>query len=88
MTVAVSGPRAGGDQATFSAPRRLFRIPIRDSPSAARDSYAAMPDGQSFLIDGHRDGEPASIAVLRGWAAGLTPPRPAPPRRADVVASR
>jgi hypothetical protein len=59
---------------SFGAPRRLFRAPIADSPSDARDSYAAMPDGRSFLIDGRRDGVSAPITLMRHWAAGLTAP--------------
>jgi eukaryotic-like serine/threonine-protein kinase len=81
-------PVSGGDQLTFSAPRRLLRIPSRDSPSGARDSYAVMPDGRSFLIDAHGDPEPAAIAVLLGWATGLTPSRNAPATHVEVVASR
>jgi Tol biopolymer transport system component len=61
----------------FGAPRRLFRAPIADSPSDARDSYAVMPDGRSFLIDGRRDEVPSSITVMRHWSAGLAAP-PAP----------
>jgi dipeptidyl aminopeptidase/acylaminoacyl peptidase len=57
----------------FGVPRRLFRASIADSPSDARDSYAVMPDGRSFLIDGRRDGAAASITVMRHWAAGLMP---------------
>ena len=59
----------------FGLPRRLFRAPIADSPSDARDSYAAMPDGRSFLIDGRRDAVPAPITLMRHWSAGL-PPQP------------
>ena len=81
-------PVSGGDLLTFSAPRRLLRIPTRDSPSGARDSYAVMPDGRSFLIDAHGDREPAAIAVLLGWATGLTPSRRAPATHVEVVASR
>ena len=66
----------------FGAPRRLFRAPIADSPSDARDSYAAMPDGRSFLIDGRRDGVPPPITLMRHWAAGLT----APPAAAALAA--
>jgi eukaryotic-like serine/threonine-protein kinase len=81
-------PVSGSDQLTFSAPRRLLRIPTRDSPSGARDSYAVMPDGRSFLIDAHGDPEPAAIAVLLGWATGLTPSRSAPAAHVEAVASR
>jgi hypothetical protein len=70
----------------FGAPRRLFRAPIADSPSDARDSYAVMPDGRSFLIDGRRDEGPSSITVMRHWSAGLVAP-PAP-LTARVAATR
>jgi DNA-binding winged helix-turn-helix (wHTH) protein/Tol biopolymer transport system component len=60
----------------FGTPRRLFRAPIADSPSDARDSYAAMPDGRSFLIDGRRDDGPPSITLMRYWSAGLAAPPP------------
>jgi DNA-binding winged helix-turn-helix (wHTH) protein/Tol biopolymer transport system component len=74
----------------LAEPRRLFRAPIADSPSDARDSYAAMPDGRSFLIDGRRDGVPAPITLMRHWAAGLTAPSAALAARneADAPASR
>jgi dipeptidyl aminopeptidase/acylaminoacyl peptidase len=61
---------AGAEHLTFGAPRRLFRASIRDSPSGARDSYAAMPDGRSFLIDARSDTAPP-IAVMLQWANGL-----------------
>jgi eukaryotic-like serine/threonine-protein kinase len=74
----------------FGAPRRLFRAPIADSPSDARDSYAAMPDGRSFLIDGRRDSVPPSITLMRHWASGLaTPAAPLAARNdAGALASR
>jgi eukaryotic-like serine/threonine-protein kinase len=62
-----------GTAAAFDTPRRLFRAPIADSPSDARESYAAMPDGRSFLIDARRTSVPAPITVMRHWAVGLTP---------------
>jgi DNA-binding winged helix-turn-helix (wHTH) protein/Tol biopolymer transport system component len=67
-------------------PRRLFRAPITGSPSDARDSYAVMPDGRSFLIDGRRDASPASITVMRHWSAGLTSPPGALAARHDPAA--
>jgi len=56
---------------SFGTPRRLFRMPIAEGPSASRDSYAAMPDGRSFLIDARRDDTQAPITVMLNWAAGL-----------------
>jgi eukaryotic-like serine/threonine-protein kinase len=75
---------------SFGAPRRLFRAPIADSPSDARESYAPMPDGRLFLIDASPEGTTVPITVMRHWAAGLTP-QPAPlaaRREADTAALR
>jgi DNA-binding winged helix-turn-helix (wHTH) protein/Tol biopolymer transport system component len=72
--------------ASFGAPRRLFRAPIAGNPSDARDSYAAMPDGRTFLIDARRDGVPPPITVMRHWAAGLTVPPAALAARHEVGA--
>jgi serine/threonine-protein kinase len=69
LMAATVGATADG---AFGPPRRLFRAAIADSPSDARESYAAMPDGQSFLIDARRDDRPAAITLMRNWAAGLT----------------
>jgi eukaryotic-like serine/threonine-protein kinase len=73
---------------SFGTPRRLFRTSIVEGPSAARDSYAAMPDGQSFLIDARRDASSTPMTVLLDWADGLTSaPMPLPTvRRASEVA--
>jgi len=57
---------------SFETARRLFRTSIAEGPSAARDSYAAMPDGRSFLIDARRDASIEPITVLLHWATGLT----------------
>lgn len=84
MAVAVSG----SDRVSFAQPRRLFRTPIHDSPSDARDSYAVMPDGQSFLIDSRRDVAPTAITVMMGWTAGLSLPNAPPDVRSEAVASR
>jgi DNA-binding winged helix-turn-helix (wHTH) protein/Tol biopolymer transport system component len=66
-------------EVSFGAPRRLFRTSIAEGPSAARDSYAAMPDGQSFLIDARRDASTKPITVMLDWTAGLTSaPTPQP----------
>jgi len=62
-----------GAHVSFDTPRRLFRAPIADSPSDARESYAAMPDGRSFLIDARQTDTPGPITVMRHCAAGLTP---------------
>jgi eukaryotic-like serine/threonine-protein kinase len=71
MSVAVHG----SDSLSYGAPRRLFRSSIGAGPSAARDSYAAMSDGQSFLIDGRHDRDrDAPITMMRNWAAGLQRP--------------
>ena len=68
---------------SFGAPRRLFRTSTLDGPSGARDSYAAMPDGRSFLVNARRNNDvQPPIIVMRNWAAGLTPtPTPAPSAR-------
>jgi eukaryotic-like serine/threonine-protein kinase len=77
-----------GREVSFGAPRRLFRTSIAEGPSAARDSYAAMPDGRSFLIDARRDASTKPITVMLDWTAGLTPvpPPPAAARDATEVA--
>jgi hypothetical protein len=56
----------------FGPPRKLFRSSIRHSPFDARDSYAAMPDGRSFLIDAGHAAAPPPITVMREWAKGLS----------------
>jgi DNA-binding winged helix-turn-helix (wHTH) protein/Tol biopolymer transport system component len=61
-----------GNMASFGAPRRLFRTSIAEGPSAARDSYAVMPDGRSFLIDARASFTTEPITVMLHWAAGLT----------------
>jgi Tol biopolymer transport system component len=66
------------DVDSFGAPRRLFQTSIADDPSGARDSYAAMPDGRSFLIDARRDNTRTPITVLLHWAAGLAVPSATP----------
>jgi DNA-binding winged helix-turn-helix (wHTH) protein/Tol biopolymer transport system component len=71
--------------ASFGAPRRLFRTSIAEGPAAARDSYAAMPDGRSFLIDARRDSSTEPITVIVDWAAGLTPASPSPPAAGDTT---
>jgi hypothetical protein len=75
-------------EVSFGAPRRLFRTSIAEGPSAARDSYAAMPDGRSFLIDARGDASARPITVMLDWTAGLTSvPTPQPVvRRATEVA--
>jgi DNA-binding winged helix-turn-helix (wHTH) protein/Tol biopolymer transport system component len=75
-------------EVSFGAPRRLFRTSIAEGPSAARDSYAAMPDGRSFLIDARRDASTKPIVVMLDWTAGLTSvPAPQPAvRRGNEVA--
>lgn len=75
------------DADSFGAPRQLFRTTMTDDPSGARDSYAAMPDGHSFLIDARRDDTTTSITVLLDWAAGLAAP-PATPNPGSLVADR
>ena len=72
-------------EVSFGAPRRLFRTPITEGPAAARDSYAAMPDGRSFLIDARRDGSTEPITVMLNWAAGLTSIPTAPPAVRDAT---
>ena len=71
MAVAVNG----SESLSYGAPRRLFRTSIGTAPSAARDSYAVMSDGQSFLIDGRLDRDrDAPITMMLNWAAGLSHP--------------
>jgi hypothetical protein len=76
-------------EGSFGAPRRLFRTSIAEGPSAARDSYAVMPDGRSFLIDARRDASTKPITVMLRWTAGLmsVPPPQPPERRSTEVAS-
>ena len=62
------------DVDSFGEPRRLFQTSIADDPSGARDSYAAMPDGRSFLIDARRDATTKPITVLLHWASGFAAP--------------
>jgi hypothetical protein len=62
----------------------LFRTAIPDDPSGARDSYAAMPDGHSFLIDARRDDTTTSITVLLDWASGLAAPPATPSDNRDA----
>jgi Tol biopolymer transport system component len=74
---------------TFGTPRRLFRTSVAEGPSAARDSYAAMPDGRSFLIDARRDSSIEPITVMLDWAAGLTSaPSPQPAVRSATEVAR
>jgi eukaryotic-like serine/threonine-protein kinase len=76
-------------EVSFGAPRRLFRTSIAEGPAAARDSYAAMPDGRSFLIDARRDSSTEPITVMLDWAAGLTPaPRPPSDERETTEVAR
>jgi Tol biopolymer transport system component len=76
-------------EVSFEAPRRLFRTSIAEGPSAARDSYAAMPDGRSFLIDARRDASAKPITVMLDWTAGLTPaPRPPSAERETTEVAR
>ena len=71
MAVAVNG----SESLSYGPPRRLFRTSIGTAPSAARDSYAVMSDGQSFLIDGRLDRDrDAPITMMLNWAAGLSHP--------------
>ena len=71
MAVALGGRH----DVSYGAPHRLFRTSIGKGPSAARDSYAVMSDGQSFVIDGRHDRDRGSpITMMRNWAAGLQRP--------------
>ena len=72
------------DADSSGAPRQLFRTTITDDPSGARDSYTAMPDGHSFLIDARRDDTTTSITVLLDWAAGLAAPPVTPSDNRDA----
>ena len=69
--MAVVNPGAG--RPSFGAPHRLFQTSIVGGPSDARDSYAVMPDGATFLVHGAREtAGPAPITLIRNWASGLT----------------
>ena len=73
---------------SFGAPRKLFRTSIAEGPSAARDSYAVMPDGRSFLIDVRRVPAAEPITVMLNWSSGLTSiptERPAEPDAAEIA---
>lgn len=76
----------GGNDLRLNQPRKLFRSSIRHSPFDARDSYAAMPDGRSFLIDAGRADAASAVTILVKWANGLAGLRS--DSRADVVARR
>jgi len=77
--MAVDAP--GAARPAFGSPRRLFHTSIVGSPSDARDSYAVMPDGRTFLLYGNQDATgPVPITLIRNWAAGLTPVAMAPAR--------
>jgi DNA-binding winged helix-turn-helix (wHTH) protein/Tol biopolymer transport system component len=79
---------AESDELSFGVPRKLFRTSIAEGPSGARDSYAAMPDGQSFLIDARRNDTTEPITVLLRWAAGLASlptAQPAIPHATEVA---
>jgi DNA-binding winged helix-turn-helix (wHTH) protein/Tol biopolymer transport system component len=66
---------AGRHDVSYGTPRRLFRTSIGSGPSAARDSYAVLSDGRSFVIDGRHDRDRDSpITMMRNWAAGLQRP--------------
>lgn len=86
MAVTISSD--SGHMSSIGTPRRLFRTSIAEGPSAARDSYAVMPDGRSFLIDARRNSSTEPITVMLDWAAGLTSAPPLQPsvRRAPEVA--
>jgi hypothetical protein len=72
-------------EVSFGASRRLFRTSIAEGPSAARDSYAAMPDGRSFLIDARGDVSARRITVMLDWTAGLTPALPSTAAARDAT---
>jgi eukaryotic-like serine/threonine-protein kinase len=76
----------GGSHLRVGPPRKLFRNSIRHSPFDARDSYAAMPDGRSFLIDAGRGEATSAITVMVEWASGLSARRSN--ANAEVVARR
>lgn len=76
----------GGNDLRAGSPRKLFRSSIRHSPFDARDSYAAMPDGGSFLIDAGRADATSSITVMLEWANRLA--ALAPTAGANVLARR
>jgi hypothetical protein len=76
---------ADAHEVSFGGPRRLFRTSIAEGPSAARDSYAAMPDGRSFLIDARGDASAKPITVMLDWTAGLTPVPPPPAAAGDAT---
>jgi Tol biopolymer transport system component len=82
MAVTISD---GGHMSSIGMPRRLFRTSIAEGPSAARDSYAVMPDGRSFLIDARRALTTEPITVMLDWTAGLTSMPAAQPAGRDAT---
>ena len=81
VLMAVDAPRA--NEPSVGSRRRLFLAPIVGGLSDARDSYAVMPDGATFLVYGARQADtPAPITLIRNWAAGLTPYTVGPSRAA------
>jgi hypothetical protein len=75
-----------GNDLRVGPPRKLFRNSVRHSPFDARDSYAAMPDGRSFLIDAGRADATSAITVMIEWANGLAALRSDP--QAEAIAHR
>jgi len=79
----IAPPVPAGNDLRLGPPRKLFRNSIRHSPFDARDSYAAMPDGRSFLIDAGRADATSAITVMVAWANGLAALRS--DRQAEVI---
>jgi hypothetical protein len=85
--MAVDAP--GAARPSFGSPRRLFHTSIVGGLSDARDSYAVMPDGRTFLVYGSHDATgPAPITLIKNWAAGLAPVAVVPAREPRSVALR
>ncbi len=81
-------PVSAKGEVSFGAPQRLFQTPMTGSPSDTRDSYAAMADGQSFLLAGPPDpSQAARISVMVNWTMGLASMAPRGPsgRHLDTV---
>jgi hypothetical protein len=85
--MAVDAP--GTARPSFGTPRRLFHTSIVGGLSDARDSYAVMPDGRTFLVYGSHDVTgPAPITLIKNWASGLAPVAIVPAREPRNVALR
>jgi hypothetical protein len=58
-----------GDAFRVSVVRELFRADVRTLTLFAR-SYAAFPDGQRFVADVLREGDPRQLTLVTDWRSG------------------